>query len=459
MAARTRFPGAVSTRSLATVVACCLTLACRTDRITTEGVEVAFASDAWSGGMLALHSAAFTGADSLPTVTTGAETLTVRSLGTDSVLVQMPDTNGSVALSIHLRAFDKPLGSVRVHGFRSAGFGPRVEGAPYPWPGSGAPRALAFQDGRLVLLDYRYGTASPLTADTALGSPCLAGPVPSATEPGLVVVSSHSALGVCGPMVAVPVTPGAAGPDTGPPPPVYFAAMQLGRGRWLINRKYWFDLRVRTPSGGFTTVVADIPGDEASTFAISPRGDRVVPVQCGSDQSPAGPPVFEPDLPSVAYTLPALSNLGGAAFSAGGDTLYVSGLDSLASSGLFLSLDASSGRILGRAKLGSAPAGQYTSSSSVAVDANRPWVYVADERDGRPYIIVFDGASLARAATLRVPTQAIQLGQGDLRLTYGIYVLVTSPGERRLYLTVNNQTASGPGPSVATYVLAFDLMP
>jgi len=437
-----------SPREYAAVLLCCM-VACRADRITNVPPSVTSAAHAWSGGTLVLHSTSFTGADSVPTVVVGAETLAVRSLGFDSVVVQLPDTNGLIALSVRLRAGGEAVDSVRVHGFvlETSAPGPAVTGWLYPWPERGAPTALGFQGGRLVLLDFRLNTATPLTADTGLGHGCLSGPVPSATEPGLVVISSLVGTGLvgagasCGPMIAVPVISGAAAPDTGPPPDGQWPAVQLHRGVWLISYKHYFNIVSGSPAGGFTLLASLIGCDQPQGFELSPRGDRVVPGRCGAagPYSAGGIPVFDPRGPSVAYVLTAFHQTWGGDFSEGGDTLFQAAVDSLGQNGLF-AVDPISGRILGRASF-------EALGLDTRVDPNGSWVYVAGLVGdiGPPFIAVFDRMSLSRVATLRIPAAVAYPSWGDLEI-------VTSASERRLYLTINDRAA-------AVHVLQFDLLP
>lgn len=418
--------------SRAAALALCVA-SCHADRITTEDVAVTFDLHAWSGGTLVLRSSAFRGGDALPTVMAGADTLGVRSYGSDSVLVQLPDTNGWLALVVRLSGGRSVrAGSVRVHGFSDARAGPDVDGAIYPWPGSGAPTALAIQNGRLVKLDFRFNVAGVLLPDTGLNrGQCLRGaPMPSAANPGLIVISPGPG---CGPMIAVPLIPGIAAPDTGPPPS-YWPAAHLGRGRWLVNYKYWFQIVTRSPAGGFVSG-PQIPASQPFGFAVSPQGDRVVPVGCyGYD---TGVPVFDPAIPGVAYYLG--QQTGGAAFSAEGDTLFVIVGDELQA------VDATSGTVRRRAPIRT----NYPRDAGVALDPSRPLVYVAGEWGDRPFVEVFDRATLALVSTLRAPT-------GLPELTWFLYgasqdVLVLSAAERQLYFVLNSWAS--------TYLLRFELMP
>jgi len=427
-------------RAKALVLALCVA-ACHADRITTEDAPpITFAPHAWSGGILVLHSLALQGAAELPTVMAGADTLAARRFfGSDSVQVQLPDTNGPIALFVRQGGGEtRSVGSVRVHGFLRAGPGPSVDGSIYPWPGGANPTALAFQDGRLVKLDLRSNSAAILLPDTGLGrGQCLrSGPRPSAASPGLIVISQTR--GECGPLIAVPLVAGIAAPDTGPPP-FRWPAAHLGRGRWLLNSKYDFSIVTGSPSMGWVSG-PPIPGSQPSGFAVSPRGDRVVPTGCSGYSD--GVPVFDAAGPGLAYYLPQTT--GGAAFSEQGDTLFVATTSATGYSAL-LAVDATSGTVLARAPLHVDLAGV----AGVAVDPRGPWVYVAGAR-GLPIVEVFDRASLAPVATLRAPTALP--GFDPYTAQYSDYVIVQSPVERRLFVALN-------GGAPTLYVLQFELMP
>ena len=71
-------------------------------------------ADAWSGGGLVLRSIAFRATGRWPTVTVGADTLGVRPYPSDSVLVELPDTDGYVTLGMSLDAFSGPIGEIHV---------------------------------------------------------------------------------------------------------------------------------------------------------------------------------------------------------------------------------------------------------------------------------------------------------------------------------------------------------
>lgn len=419
-------------------------VACRTDHIPTSPTPPTTDADAWSGNPLVMRSSAFAGADSLPTVITGTETLTVRSFGADSASVLLPDTNGSLTLSVRLRSGTVlPSLSVRVHGFRAITAGPSVSGKVYPWPVGGVPAALAFHGNRLVSLDFRYNTAIPLTADTNLGSRCFLHPMPSA-EPGFVVVAPHDSTDNCtGKIVAVPTSSLAGPADSGPVGgwPSQLAA-HLRRGRWLLA------------VGNDTRLSSDgsVGCGQTYGFVVSPRGDRVVPL-CGAA---TGSPVIDAASSVVAYTFPEARWIWAAGFDQNGDTLFAVREDSLGHSDL-IAADATTGRVLSQVPRASLGAADW--SAALVSDPGRPWLYVLGWTDSLlPYFDVLDRATLTRVATLRLPSWA---GAAVPRAPWGHHVgdwtLLVSPLERRLYAMMDNEP--WPVAEKPISVLTFDLMP
>lgn len=416
--------------------------ACMAERVTIPPA-LTFAPDAWSGGTLMLRSPLFRGVDSLPIVMVGAATLAVRSAWPDSVLVALPDTDGMIALSIRLVSGDATMDSVRVHGFVSLATapGPAVD-AIAPWPRGGA-TALGFQGGRLVLLDYRLGTSTPLTPDTGLGHGCQQVPVPSATEEGLVAIASLIGGGgnssTCAPLIAVPVAPSAAAPDTGPQPYSIWPAMHLKRGHWLVSFKYDFRIFRRDAPGAFTELLRNVACSQPEGFTISPRRDRIVPVGC---YAAAGVPVFDPRTPGVAYVLAALQYTETGDFSDAGDTLFQVGGDTLGLHGLF-AIDAATGHVLAANSF-------EVYAYDVRLDPGGKWIYVAGAAGGTsgpPIVAVYDRSTLARVATLREPagTISVPVLRGDLEILF-------DAAGRRLYLALNDTRNP-------VQVLQFDLMP
>jgi len=420
-----------------------------------NGVDrtVASASAVWSGGALVMRSLGFVGADSVPIITVGTDTLVVRAQGPDSVLVAMPDTNGVLDIVVRYRNGMQYFTTVRVYGLRSWYTGPSMDWTIAPWPGSG-PTALGFVGGHLVRLDYRTGAVSaPLTPDTGLNV-CNYSPAPSATVSGLVTVHQFSttvSYGNCGRLLAVPVIPEAAPPDTGPQDYTSYPVLHLSRGHWLVyskNEPYY--IVSRTDTGFVWVPMTTAHGEPPYGYVASPRGDRIVPTFGDANAFGGGVPVFDATALGVAYGLTDLGMSSSGAFTPNGDTLFVTGSPAGdPSSSVLLAVDAATGKVLGRALL-SASSGAFDDGLAVVVDSVRSWVYVANG-DPRPSVEVYDRATLTHVATLRSGSASVP----DLGFRNGpAWAFVMNQAARRLYLTFNNFSRTGP-----TFVFEYDLMP
>ncbi len=441
----------------AAVAATLLLLACRSDRITTTDPSLALPTYAWSGGTAVIASPSFCGADTLPVVTLGADTLPVQWLGDASVRVQLPDTNGTINLTVRLRSGGRTQAPIRVRGFAGVRDGPALDlyGRLYPWPAPGTATALGMQGGRLVGVNLgSLEVSAPLGPDTGLGCPTpeyqtfgVFAPVPSASVPGLV-----SAVGCAGAnmrVLAVPVSPAAA-PDTGPLAGAE-VAVHLSRGKWLVSiGNPGLIVYTRTDAGTFSETPAT--AWEALGAVVSPRGDRVAPTftYCGIV---AGVPVYDTS-GAVAFRVadfPCVSQA--AAFTTGGDTLYVVGQDSQNRESL-VALDASSGSVLMRTvRFADGPYVNRLPTSALAVDPVRPFLYAAGWHDGL-FLDVLEPGTLQLVASIRAPA-AVNAALDPLRVPPSdVWTIVIDAFERRLYV-VPSDYATTPQP----YVFAYDLMP
>ena len=439
---------------------------CKSDRITAVDRSVSTAADGWSGGQLVLHSQSFAGADSLPTVTVGAGTLTVQSFGRDSVGVTLPDTNGSIALEVRLRDGGLTTVTVSVHGFVSVRDGPAldVNAQMYPWSSGGNPTALGLRDGRLVLVDLStLAVSAPLAPDTGLG--CHANqvgsfpPIPSATVPRLVgVLALGDYGGGCGGVgrpLAVPISPTAATPDTGPMTGAQ-VAVHLARGKWLVSiGNPGLLVYTRTDSGTFAQTAANLW--QAAGAVVSPRGDRVAPTfTLNGGGVVEGVPIYDAPSGAVAFRLTDFTFVSGpAAFTSGGDTLYVAGVGKdPAYSEEAVAVDATSGSVLARTiRFTDGPYIYNIPTSAVAVDPVRSFLYAAGWHGG-PFLDVLDRATLRLVASVRVPA-SVTAGLDGSRAIYGApWTIVVSPVARRLYVSTY---ANGQMPQ--PYVFEYELMP
>ncbi len=402
--------------------------ACGSD-VTTPPVNPVVtlsATSAWSGDTIALASSAFVGADSVPLVLAGADTLVVHRVG-DSVFVVLPDTNGVLSLDVRLRAGGHSAKDVHVFGWDSAFAAPDIgspTGAGIPWPAGGPTKALGIVHGRLVIVDYANGTAEPAAPDTGLGdytnSKCgvYQAPMPSLADPGLVAVP----LG-CDPWVAIPFNGSGSAADSAPP---YASSglsfwVHLDRGKWLQIGDVQYVWSWNGSSFDWGTGVWG--GRDANGVTISPRRDRIVP-----EYVSGGSAVFGRD-GSVAFW--ASGSTGGAAFSPGGDTLFRTVHGSFPY--YLVAYDATSGAALNQGEI-------PTWRMGVAVDSARPYVYLS----GGGNVFVYDRVTLRQVAVLRSHA-SVSGPSADL------YV---DPVGRHLYVVPNRLSTSDP-----SMVYRFDLEP
>ncbi len=448
----------MNVRAIFAELACLLSLACASDRVTTEIPFLAVPVEGWSGGTAMIVSPSFAGADTLPAVTVGGRALAVRWLGDAAVQVQLPDTNGSITLEVRLRSGGRTTAPILVRGFAGVNDGPALDADArlYPWPVAGVSTALALRQGRLVQVNLGALTVSgPLAPDTGLGCPTpgsqtygIFAPVPSATVPGL---ATAVACGVGANMLvlAVPVAPSAAAPDTGPLTGAE-VAVHLARGRWLVSiGNPGLVVFTRNDSGTFTQSPAT--AWEALGAVVSPRGDRIAPAwtKCGIG---AGVPVYDSS-GAVAFRVadfPCTS--GPAAFSPDGSTLYEAGIDSAYRETL-VAVDAGSGAVLARAvRFADVPYQNRLPTSGLAADPDRPFLYAAGWHDGL-FLDVLDRETLEPVASLRAPA-AVTSALDPLRVPASdLWTIVVDGSARRLYV-VPSDYASTRQP----YVFSYDLM-
>jgi hypothetical protein len=223
--------------------------------------------------------------------------------------------------------------------------------------------------------------------------------------------------------------------DTGPTV-FFYPSMHLGRGRWLVNYQNFYNIVTGSPSAGFTHTVA-IPGGYPEAYLVSPRRDRVVPINAFAN---GGVPVFDTVSLAPVYYLPA--DIGGAAFTDGGDTLFVHAGNEL------LMVDASSGTVLARA---ATHVGSSSSYTGIALDPIQPFVYLAGPVNDRPYLEVFDRTSLQWVTTLRVP---LSVSFVAFNVRFSDFIIAMSAESPHLYVVMNNW-----GYGYNTQVLRFDVMP
>lgn len=391
---------------------------------------------AWSGGEVRVTSAAFAWSAALPTVLISDKAAPVTRLDSITVAVRLPIASGTLSLRVKAPGVDPLPRDIRLAGLDTGWVGPALASLPEVWPtGSPVPSIVAITGGHLVQLDLRFGTVAQLLPESMVDARCVT--VPGlAVDPNILVVASSSDS-VCGALEAWAIRPRPSVKDSGPAfgyvfpfqtaGPVFY----LGSGRWLLSRvnQDSIMLATRGANGSYTYTGLPYRPSTEMRFKVSPRGDRALPTGMFGSA-----PVF--DLPSgaVAYTIQARA-IGGAAFSEGGDTLFVSD-----DTGVQVR-DATTGAWLDEISVPSY--GIY----DIVVDPGRPWLYVLVDYYF-PTVVVVDRRTLTIAGVLWNPHT------GEVLVQYARAVL--SPAERRLYVMVPDLD---PPAAHSPWILQYSLLP
>jgi hypothetical protein len=188
------------------------------------------------------------------------------------------------------------------------------------------------------------------------------------------------------------------------------------------------DVLVYSREGSTCTVHTPfVRAEETYDIVVSPRGDRAV-ILAGNYEPldgspPAGVPVLDVATGVVAYGIGQIRYAATAAFSAGGDTLFVAGDDANRQPQLVM-VRAGDGVILRSVAL-------PLIAGAIAPDPFRPWLYVAGFTwpDRRGHLLVFDRESLALMATLGAPDSVSGYAHFNVWAR-----LVPSPSEQRVFV-------------------------
>jgi hypothetical protein len=422
-------------RIVLAVFAAAAAAACESSPVAiADGDVTAVPGVYWSGNEVTLVSRWFVGADTAPPVSVGSTTLSVRRTGPESIAVTLPDSAGIVDLSVMLRGSVAVPVRVRVYGLVASREGPDVWGLPWSYSVSGEPTALIMTaDGHLALANYRTGDVQLLTSSGGwVGCNMMPLPVPAIDDPTLVPLEQG-----CAAPVTYRAFPGpATAPDSAPPAGGWLV-IRLRPGHWLINRKHEGFLLFRhaaNPAGFDTTNFDPAGASVALGVALSPGRTRLVPTRY-LDVGPI--PVFDVAAETVAFRLPTHTDMG-ADFSPDGDTLFVFEPDTL------VARQAADGVELGRGAVVSSAFALF----DLLADPQGPWLYAGGAAPSGVELHVFDRATLAEVASMRVPPALVPpTNSGPY---YAAYVLLLDSARRRLYLTMNRTVSP-------SHVFEFDL--
>ena len=386
----------------------------------------------WSGSRVVLTTPGLSGADTLPLVLIGNDTVTVRFAAPDSLVVTAPARPGvfNVLIGFAGRA-PVAVGTVQLAGGYAGvwNVGP-FGGRPQAWPGIPQSSFAIAMDSGVALVDPRVRTVRQVLSDSMSYPEAMTGLGP-ASGGRIATLSSRGRL------LSVWPDPVSVDPDTGPTYGGRFAA-QLAPGRWLVAYHHGVISVLRNVAGAWDTSTTAYHVEEPSDIAVSPRGDRaVVP---GIDALGVGMPVFSAASASPAYLLTSFHEVWGAAFSADGDTLFVVGPRAAGAAPVLAALAASDGRVLK-----SAPA--WGGTVHLMLDPGNRWIYLVGAVSyAEPGVQVVDRATFVPITTMH--------GQPGMEAIADVYPIL-SPPEHKLYLVDSCSFCS----AATVPIYAFDLMP
>lgn len=384
----------------------------------TEPQEFRVATELWSGASVAITSPAFATAPSLPGVFLGTQLLPATRVDDTTLVAALPDAPGAHSLRIVAPDVVTTPVTIYLRGYVDRIEGPALSGRLEP----GRDYRYLFGSGPASLRRWNIATNKVLNlSDSVHAVSCTrgVGPGPNVGELALL---TGGCMGTWMVWRTEPLTPLR---DTTTVSTTDFVAV-LRSDRWIVLDGGVFSIVVCTP--GDACVAEPIAGLIGSDLARSAGDERAALIGRSPFGAPAyGAPVIDVGAGRVGYRVSALTSAKGAAFTPGGDTLFLAG-DSAGVETL-VAVRASDGHRLGSRALDFTPC-------AVAADSTRPWVYVAGITGGalpRSVLQVYDRTTLERTTTLHV-TSDIPYGTQLCRIVLNsverrVYVVETWAGE------------------------------
>lgn len=351
--------------------------------------------DVWSGSVLIVRSAGLSGVTPVPQVWLDGVPIPTRRLDDTTLAATIPESPGAHSMQLVGPGFDPRSVIVYLRGYVEHVEGPELSGRTEP----GRDPRYVFGSGPVSL--RRWNVASNKTidlGDTVHAVACTRGVGPGPNV-GEIVVLNGGCAGRWTVWHTEPLYPMA---DTALVTTENLVAV-LAAGRSIVLGS---DTVFVSACAAGTCTTETVPGTEGRDVVRSPRGDRaaVLTRLVGNPGAP-GAPVVDVALGKVAYRIAALSEARGAAFSGGGDTLYLAGA-SASPSFTLTAVRAADGVLLTSRPLEFAPC-------AVGADPGGEWLYVAGLTDaGQSRLQVFDRASLDAITTLHV-TSSAAFGHND----------------------------------------------
>jgi hypothetical protein len=391
-------------------------------------------TDVWSGSSITINSAAFAGPGPLPAVLLDQLPLDVRRIDDTTLIASIPEAPGPHSFRVVAKNVDTASVIVYFRGFVQNVEGPFLSGRVE----SGRDPRHVFGNGPTSLRRWNIATNKAIDYPDSLHAvTCTRGVGPSPTAGDLVLLTGGCTAGTWMVWRPEPLT----ATDTTSVAVTDFVAV-LRSDRWIVLNGGLFSL-VACESATVCTSEA-IAGLVGTDVVRSPRGDRAALLARPSGPG-AGPtngmPVVDVAGGAVAYRVPALSTVQGAAFTPDGDTLFLAG-DSAGAPALAAVVAADGARLATRT-LGLSPC-------AVAVDGAQRWLYVAGlttaAADTTSVLQVLDRATLNVVTTLQVTGG---VGYGDK-----LCRIVQNPVESRVYVVTT--WAGEHNPAVHAQLYSFE---
>lgn len=356
----------------------------------TDPKPFAVSLDVWSGSALTITSEALSSMTALPAVWLDGVPVPTRRVNDTTMAASVPDAPGPHTVRVVAAEIDPRAATIYLRGFLHYVQGPQLSGRTEP----GRDPRYVFGSGPLSLRRWNVASNKAIDlGDTVHAVSCTRGIGPGPNVGEIVALTGGCATGRWTVWHTEPLYPMA---DTATVVTNQVVAV-LGPGRWVILGG---KVSVNACAGG-TCTADSVPGTEGRDVVRSPTGDRAALLTrlLGDPQTP-GAPVVDVALGKVGYRVLALSAAKGAAFSSGGDTLYLAGATTTPGTFALEVVRAADGAPLTSRPLDFAPC-------AVAVDPAGPWLYVAGlTSSAQSRLQVFDRASLNAITTLHVPSAA-----------------------------------------------------
>jgi len=364
----------------------------------------------WAGTDWVLRSPGFAALPTLPTVTLDDSTLAVTVVDDSTLTVRAPSAGGTHTLTLHTGT-QILSGSVEVAGF----LGVRTTIALSGWP-------LALEPGSPVMIAGAGTTLAQVNAGTGIATALpiphygnlLLSPGASFRANGVVATAyDDSTQSAFRPRIwALGASPMVV--DSAPPSNA-FQVVELSAGTWLMAAHHFY----RIIKNGVAS--PDTPLEESERAVFSP--DRSL-VALTTDGGPA-PPVLEAATGSVRYALP-LEPVGAAAFTSGGDSLFVVGWDlsrPAGQRGRLATVASGTGQLLDDAQV---PEGNW---ANIVLDPRGRWIYVTEYSTAD--VLVIDRHGMTPVVPLQVVGPCTGLPYG---CDFGQVGTGVDPVQRRLHV-------------------------